>query len=73
MDNLKSYIPLLMLIRGRGMLQSHMEKINKEYGTNIVLKETSLRNLTKLDLHSGGKLDFIKNIADNAQKEWSIK
>ena len=72
-DNLKSYIPLLMLIRGRGMLQSHMEKINREYGTNIVLKETSLRNLTKMDLHSGGKLDFIKSLAEHAQKEWSIK
>ena len=34
-DNLKTFIPLLLLIKGRGMLQSHMNMINKEFGVSI--------------------------------------
>ena len=48
------------------MLQTHMEKINKQYGTNINLKETTLRQVTKMEIHKGEKLEFIRQIAELA-------
>ena len=72
-DNLKKFIPLLLLLKGRGMLQSHMNKINKQFGCNIVLTETTIRLLSKMDFHEGEKLEFIRSVAELAQKEWSIK
>ena len=65
-DNLKKFIPLLLLLKGRGMLQSHMNKINKQFGCNIVLTETTIRLLSKMDFHEGEKLEFIRSVAELA-------
>lgn len=70
---LRNFIPLLLLLKGRGMQQTHLSIINKEFGNNLQMKETTLRELNRLNLHTGPKLDFVRTIADMAQKEYSIK
>lgn len=40
---------------------------------SITIKDTNLRELQRLELHSVDKIEFIKKVADDASKEFSIE
>lgn len=50
-DVIKAFLPLLQLLKGRGMQQFHINMINKEFDMNIQMRETNFRWLTSQDLH----------------------
>ena len=72
-DNLRRYQTLLKLLKGRGMMQTHLNMINRQFNLNILMRETCVRWFFTQDLHHSSKLEFVKTISDLALKEHSIK
>ena len=40
-DHLKKFLPLLLLLKTRGMQRTHIDEINKNLKTEISMKETN--------------------------------
>ena len=67
-ENIYKFLPLLLLLKGRGMMQSHLNLINKEFPEIVPLemKSTTLSQLQRQDLHLEPKIEFVRIIADSA-------
>lgn len=76
-DAIKKFIPLLRLLKSRGMQPTHINMINKHfgyYGQNAMsMKTTNFKWLSAQDLHLQPKIEYVKQIADLASKEANIK
>ena len=63
-DGLKKFLPLLLLLKGRGMQPTHINMINKQFGYTgpnaMSMKTTNFRWLSVQDLHLGHKLEYVK-------------
>ena len=72
-ENIRMYLPLLGCLKIRGLERRHFQTISKEVGEQIWLNRVTFRFLAKRDLHKGKKFDIIKNITDQASKEYAIR
>ena len=72
-EHIKEFFPLLQALKAKGLERRHIVQINRELGTEISIKQTNFRWLSKRDLHKGKKLEKIKQITDTATKEHAIR
>lgn len=72
-ENIRMYLPLLGCLKIRGLERRHFQTISKEVGEQVWLNRVTFRFLAKRDLHKGRKFDIIKNITDQASKEYAIR
>ena len=64
---------LVIYLKTKGIENRHINMMNKELGIKLNMYELTLRDLMKLDLHKGTKLEYIRQVVDQASKEYAIK